>query len=178
MTEPRTPRILAVCLGNICRSPTAEAAIRDAARRAGRDMEVESAGTGDWHVGEPPDPRMAAAAASSGLQLTGTATYLEPDALRDADLVLVMDYRNLSDVQRLAREHDIGTPVLLLRELDPLAGADLEVPDPYEGGSQGFLDVVEMCLRAADELVARIDELLGVPTPDTPDPGAQGEPAG
>ena len=85
-----TTRVLVVCLGNICRSPTAEAAVREAAADAGVDLEVDSAGTGAWHVGNPPDRRMTAAAAEDGLELAGQARQATVDDFRDFDLVVAM----------------------------------------------------------------------------------------
>lgn len=164
MTIPSTsppPVVLTVCLGNICRSPTAEAALRDAAQTAGVPVEVRSAGTGAWHVGSPPDVRMQQAAAEIGLTLAGEACQADAGSLRGADLVLAMDRRNLRDLQRLADAEGIDTPIRLFREFDPEAAGDLDVPDPYYGGSDGFAAVVTMCRRTAGHVVARLDELVG-----------------
>jgi protein-tyrosine phosphatase len=164
----RPPIVLTVCLGNICRSPTAEAALREAAVAAGVDLEVRSAGTGDWHVGRPPDARMRAAAADVGLELTGTAAQVDADALREADLVLAMDRSNLAALERLALLADVTTPIRLFREFDPEADGHLEVPDPYYGGAEGFTEVVQIARRTAREVVAHL-----VPTarPDEPHGG-------
>jgi protein-tyrosine phosphatase len=156
-----TISILTVCLGNICRSPTAEAALRQAAAEAGVDLEVRSAGTGSWHVGSPPDHRMRAAAAAVELHLEGEAARVTADDLRDADLVLAMDAANLDDLQRLAAAHDITTPIRRFRVFDPEGPGDLDVPDPYYGGEDGFRAVVEMCRRTADALIAQLAD--GVP---------------
>ncbi|MTV24235.1 low molecular weight phosphotyrosine protein phosphatase [Nitriliruptoraceae bacterium ZYF776] len=147
-----------MCLGNICRSPTAEAAIREAADRAGMEVNVRSAGTGDWHVGAPPDHRMRAAAADLDLHLDGTAEHLAVDHLEEADLVVVMDRSNLADVTRLADRHGVSTPIRLYRAFDEasVASADLEVPDPYYGGPEGFTHVVELCRAAAAGVVAHL----------------------
>lgn len=153
------PRILTVCLGNICRSPTAEAAVREAAAAAGLAVEVSSAGTGDWHVGSPPDARQQAAATTAGLPLTGTAAQLTVDDLTAADLVLVMDRANLVAVADLADAAGVAVRVRLLRSYDPasVSADDLEVPDPYAGGPAGFRGVVELCRAAAVEVVAALD---------------------
>jgi protein-tyrosine phosphatase len=145
----RPPVILTVCLGNICRSPTAEAALLAEAAARGVPIEVRSAGTGGWHVGAPPDPRMREAAARVGLRLEGAAAQLAPADLDDADLVLAMDRSNLRDIEAMAARAGVGTEIRLFREFDPEAGADLEVPDPYYGGPDGFAEVVELCRRAA-----------------------------
>jgi protein-tyrosine phosphatase len=161
-------RVLTVCLGNICRSPTAEAALVEAAAAAGLDLEVASAGTGDWHLGHPPNPPMRAAAAEVGLELRGTAQQVDPDLLAWADLVLVMDRANLADVTRIATEAGVKTPVELFRRFDPELGrgeqpdgyAPDEVPDPYGGGPDGFEDVVRICRRTARAIVAEWPDVL------------------
>ncbi len=158
-----TPVVLAVCLGNICRSPTAEAALRAAAADAGVGLDVRSAGTGAWHVGSPPDPRMRAAASEVGLELQGEAQLAEAPILREADLVLAMDRSNLRDLQHLAREDGVDTPIRLFREFDPEADGDPDVPDPYYGGADGFAEVVAMCQRTAVAIVDQLDRLVGRP---------------
>lgn len=144
-------RILTVCLGNICRSPTAQAAIVEAAERVGLDVEVDSAGTGDWHIGELPDERMRAAAAAVGLHLDSRARQVEAADLSDFDLVLAMDRDNLRVLESMV-DGDTTARVALFRSWDP-AGAGLEVPDPYYGGRRGFDEVVEICRRTAAALV-------------------------
>jgi len=150
------PIVLAVCLGNICRSPTAEAALREAAIASGLDLDIRSAGTGDWHVGHPPDPRMCEAAVALGLALSGTANQVDARALRDADLVLAMDRSNLADLEQLARCSDVRTDIRLFRDFDPLANGDLDVPDPYYGAADGFSDVVIMVRRTSRRIVELI----------------------
>jgi protein-tyrosine phosphatase len=155
------PVVLVVCLGNICRSPTAEATLAAAAAEAGVDIEVRSGGTGGWHVGAAPDERMRRAAAAAGVRLRGRAQQVDAQALRDADVVLAMDHSNLAALRRLADEAQVDTPIRLFREFDPdAAGDDLEVPDPYYGGPDGFTDVVEMCRRTSAAIVADLDDLL------------------
>jgi protein-tyrosine phosphatase len=152
------PQLLTVCLGNICRSPTAEAALREAADAAGVADDVASAGTGSWHVGAPPDARQRRAAGAAGLTVDGQAAVLGREALERADLVLVMDRSNLADVRDLARRHGLGPTVRLLRSYDPasVATGELEVPDPYQGGSEGFDHVVALCRAAAREVIAAV----------------------
>ena len=153
----RAPVVLTVCLGNICRSPTAEAALREAAEQTGVELTVRSAGTGGWHVGHPPDERMREAAAEEGLHLAGTAARVTPEDLDDADLVLAMDRSNLADLLDLARRGGVEADVRLFREFDPEAGdGDLDVPDPYYGGPDGFAEVVRMVRRTAPEVVAHL----------------------
>jgi len=166
MSAPADPgRVLTVCLGNICRSPTAEAALVAAAAESGIALEVASAGTGDWHLGQPPNPPMRAAAATVGLELRGTAQQVDAELLAWADLVLVMDRSNLADVTALARAARVDTPVVLFRAFDPEFVAERagpvsdpdeapDVPDPYGGDAEGFDEVVRICQRTARAIVA------------------------
>ena len=150
-------RVLAVCLGNICRSPAAEAALAEAASDAGVDIEVDSAGTGAYHVGEPPDERMRRAAARAGLAISGRARQFEPTDFGRFDLIVVMDRANLRDVVELAPDEEAIDRVRLFRSFDPEADADdLDVPDPYYGGADGFVQVVGMVRRAAAGLIAAV----------------------
>lgn len=151
----RTVRILAVCLGNICRSPTAEAAIRQAAEDVGIPVEVDSAGTGGWHVGAPPDARMRATAAEMGLTLAGQARQVVASDFDDFDIIVAMDRQNHRDLVDLAPSPQAAAKIHLLRSFDPEA-SDLDVPDPYYGGEEGFRDVVTMVRAAAHELVASL----------------------
>jgi protein-tyrosine phosphatase len=141
-------------MGNICRSPTAEAVMRSLVREAGLQDEIaiESAGIGDWHVGHPPDRRAAEAARQRGVTLQGTARQVRPSDFADFDLLLAMDRDNLRELRALAPDGDAAGKVRMLREFDPAsAGApELDVPDPYYGGAQGFetvLDQVEAACR-------------------------------
>jgi protein-tyrosine phosphatase len=145
-----TTRLLFVCLGNICRSPTAEAVMRDLLRRDGLEdaVEVDSAGVGGWHVGRPPDERATRTAAARGLTLDGRARQVVPADFGRYDLVLAMDRENHDALLALAPDAAGREKVRLLREFDPAAAraGDLDVPDPYYGGPDGFdhvLDVVE-----------------------------------
>ena len=142
-----------MCLGNICRSPTAEGVLRHLLAEQGRDdVVVESAGTGSWHIGSPPDRRSAAAARSRGIVLEGAARQVTGADFADYDLIVAMDRENLRDLRRLAPDDAARAKVRLLREFDPeaVASGDLDVPDPYYGGPDGFehvLDVVERACR-------------------------------
>ena len=147
-------RVLTVCLGNICRSPTAEAALRAAATERGVELDVDSAGTGDWHIGELPDRRMREAAATVGLTLDGRARQVERDDLRAFDLVLAMDRDNLRVLDSM-RDEDTTARIELFRSWDPDGSGD-EVPDPYYGGPDGFAEVVSICRRTADAIVADV----------------------
>jgi protein-tyrosine phosphatase len=148
-------------MGNICRSPTAEGVMRGLVREAGLEDEIvlDSAGTGGWHAGDPPDRRATDAARRRGVVLEGAARQVRRSDYDDFDLLLAMDRENLYELRALAPSGKVAEEkVRLLREFDPAsAGApDLDVPDPYYGGARGFetvLDQVEAACRGLlDEL--------------------------
>jgi protein-tyrosine phosphatase len=142
-------RLLFVCLGNICRSPTAEAVMRQVIAERGLDAEVEvdSAGTGAWHAGAPPDPRAARAALRRGVTLTGSARRVTPDDFDDFDLVLAMDEENLRDLLAVAPPQARSR----IRKL-----ADVDVPDPYYGDGDGFETVLDLVQDACERLLDEV----------------------
>jgi protein-tyrosine phosphatase len=147
-------RLLFVCMGNICRSPTAEAVMRDLLAREGLNgaVEIDSAGTGGWHVGEPPDARATAAACARGIVMEGSARQITGADFEAYDLLLAADHQNAADLRAAAPDEAAAAKVRLLREFDRASAAagDLEVPDPYYGGAGGFdhvLDLVEAACR-------------------------------
>jgi protein-tyrosine phosphatase len=146
-------RILFVCMGNICRSPTAEGVMRRLVDAAGLDIEVDSAGTGGWHAGEPPDERATEAARRRGVTLAGAARQVRRDDFREFDLLVAMDRGNLRELLALAPDDEAAAKVRLLVP-------DADVPDPYYGGDRGFetvLDMVEAaCRELLDELRSRV----------------------
>src|ERR1700752_731050 len=150
-------RVLFVCLGNICRSPTAEAVLRALAAREAPDLalEVDSAGTAGYHVGEPPDPRTRAAAARRGYDLTAPrARIVEPADFERFDLILAMDREILRALQR--RAASTSQPrVRLLMEFAAEAGRE-DVPDPYYGGPNGFEEVLDLVETAARGLLGHL----------------------
>jgi protein-tyrosine phosphatase len=147
MKERRS--ILFVCTGNICRSPTAEGVFKNLAEKAGLDLRIESAGLGDWHVGQPPDERAQHHAKGRGYDLSAQrARQVRLRDFDDFDLILAMDRGHLRALQRMAPpEH---------RAKLRLFAADRDVPDPYYGGAQDFervLDLVEdQCRGLLEEL--------------------------
>jgi protein-tyrosine phosphatase len=153
-------RLLFVCLGNICRSPTAEGVMSSLIDQEGLSDEIEtdSAGTGAWHVGSAPDARATAAAAGRGVSLDGAARQVAAGDFEAFDLILAMDGANLRDLQLLARDEAQEAKVRLLREFDPAAAelGELDVPDPYYGGPGGFDEVFEMVQAACDGLLEEI----------------------
>ncbi|HEY8468558.1 MAG TPA: low molecular weight protein-tyrosine-phosphatase [Longimicrobiales bacterium] len=151
--------VLFVCLGNICRSPLAEAVFRAQVKRAGLEdrFYVDSAGTSAYHEGEEPDPRAKQVARARGVELTGRARQIYEADVHRFDYIVAMDESNRADVQRLvARAGRHAPQVRLLREFDPEAGGDLEVPDPYYGGPDGFELVHDIVERACAGLLAHI----------------------
>ena len=158
-------RLLFVCLGNICRSPTAEGVMRHLVREAGLEDEItiDSAGTGSWHVGSAPDERSTAAAALRGITLEGQARQVTAADFDRFDLVVAMDSSNKRDLQRLAPNAEARAKVVALREFDPeaVAAGDLDVPDPYYGGDDGFEHVLDVIDRAGRGLLEHVRERAG-----------------
>jgi protein-tyrosine phosphatase len=152
-------RVLFVCLGNICRSPLAENVFRHLVEEAGLedDFDIDSAGTGSWHVGEPPDARAAAVASANGIRLRGRARQVSTDDLVSFDHVIAMDRDNLRDLQVMARSGASTARIGLLRAYDPRPDGD-DVPDPYYGGPRGFEDVFDIVSRSCRSLLATLTE--------------------
>jgi protein-tyrosine phosphatase len=151
-------RVLFVCLGNICRSPLAEGVLRDLVETRGLEdeYEIDSAGTGAWHVGEPPDPRSTEVAARNGVSLSGQAARkVRPTDYEEFDHILAMDEDNLVDLLAGATD-GARTRIRLLRDHDPHGAGD--VPDPYWGGDQGFDVVYEMVRRSCAALLDSLEE--------------------
>jgi protein-tyrosine phosphatase len=149
-------RVLMVCLGNICRSPTAEAVLRAKLEAAGlaHRVAVDSAGTGSWHIGSPPDARSQRHAAKRGYDLSALRGRQVAEAdFRHFDLILAMDEDNLADLQRLAPD---GVSRAELRLF-----ADVEVPDPYSGGPAGFERVLDLVEAASEAWVKDLAARLG-----------------
>ncbi|HEY4094297.1 MAG TPA: low molecular weight protein-tyrosine-phosphatase [Baekduia sp.] len=147
-------------MGNICRSPTAEAVMRALVAEEGLDgvIEIDSAGTGAWHVGDPPDPRSTAAARARGIVVEGAARQVTQADFEAYDLLLAADGQNAAALVAAAPDDDAAGRVRLLREFDPaaVAAAELEVPDPYHGGARGFDDVIDMVDAACRGLLAQL----------------------
>lgn len=163
---PAVPyRVTVVCLGNICRSPMGEAVLKERIRRAGLAdrVVVDSAGTGDWHLGHPADARARAALAEAGYHLDHVSRQIDPTWMSGIDLLLAMDdanYRNLEDMLAVASLTPDDQPILrMFRSFDPSLGhlpephPDLAVPDPYFGGDDGFSASLDMIEKAADGIV-------------------------
>ena len=147
MVTSNCRRILFVCMGNICRSPTVEAVARAEFARAGLVLEVDSAGTEDYHAGAPPDPRSIRIGAAQGYDLSGLrARQVVVDDFERFDAVLAMDRANLRALQRMRRAG--VEPALFL--------GDAELPDPYYGTTADFERVIELARAGIDALIKRL----------------------
>lgn len=166
MTD-RPIAVLFVCLGNICRSPLAEAVFRQAVVDEGLEsrFRIDSAGTSGYHDGEPPDSRTTAVAARRGVEVSGTSRQVAEADVEAFDYLVAMDADNLRKVERLIENAGIGggaPDAFLLREFDPEAGGDLEVPDPYFGGPDGFDNVHDLVERSARGLLEHLKQEHGL----------------
>ncbi len=153
-----TPKIaiLFVCLGNICRSPTAHGVFEQRVAEEGLAsyIHIDSAGTGDWHLGEPPDPRTLLAGQQRGYDLSHLrARQVQTSDFDQFDYILAMDRKNLVNLQQLQPQHFTGHLGLFL----PFGQDSIEeVPDPYAGGADGFEEVLDLIERAAEGLLAHL----------------------
>jgi len=151
-------RVCFVCLGNICRSPTAEGIFYKKVHEAklAARIEIDSAGTGSYHVGEAPDSRARAAARRRGYELTSRARQFQAQDFDSFDYIIAMDQENRRVLERLAPSDAEKRKIHLLREFDSSAPAGAEVPDPYYGGAAGFDEVIDICERACAGLLDHI----------------------
>jgi protein-tyrosine phosphatase len=150
-------RVLFVCLGNICRSPLAEAVFRHQVEARGwaDRFEIDSAGTSGWHRGAPPDSRSAQVARRRGITLTGGSRKVVAADLRRFHYVIAMDAENEAALRELQAASGGAAQVHRLREFEP-RGASLDVPDPYYGGPRGFEEVHDIVERACAGLLAHV----------------------
>lgn len=148
------PSVLFVCLGNICRSPLAEGALRKAAAEAGLDIEIDSAGTGDWHVGSPPDPRAQETALRYGADISGLrARQIDQGDYTRFTHIFAADHDNLCEITARAPLDAMAEIALILDAVPGREGAALA--DPYYGGEEHFEDTWDDVSRAAAALVKR-----------------------
>jgi protein-tyrosine phosphatase len=152
---PDTPAILFVCLGNICRSPLAEAAFRAAADEAGLMAEIDSAGTGAWHIGEPPDQRAQATARRHGVDISGyRGRQVTPRDFSRFTHIVALDHSNLRNLEALRPKDATAKISLLLDHVPERKGQ--EVNDPYFGDVSGFEQTWEDVIAGARGLIATL----------------------
>jgi protein-tyrosine phosphatase len=144
-------KILFVCLGNICRSPLAEALFKQKVKQAGLEhcLEADSCGTSNYHIGEPPDSRTIANARKNGITIHHLGRQLSVHDLEQFDYIIAMDQSNLENIHYLGRNHAVAGNVSLMRAYDP-EGKGQDVPDPYYGGERGFQEVFEILDRSLE----------------------------
>ena len=162
MTAKHDVSVLFVCLGNICRSPLGEGVLAHRLEQKGLSdrVRVDSAGTGAWHQGEPPDPRSTDVAMRHGITLRGRARLVRAEDFQEFDHIFAMDRTNLRDLGYLESEGDGDATLSLFRTFDPDPDGDLDVPDPYYGGPDGFDLMFEMvdrtCAAFVEHLVSEL----------------------
>ncbi len=144
-----------VCLGNICRSPLAHGVFEKLIAEEGLEdkIRVSSAGTGNWHVGSPPDERMQQTANKYGIQLNSRGQHFQSSDFQDVDLILAMDHSNLMSLRQIAPDPQQTEKLRLFRAFDPEANGDLDVPDPYYGGGKGFEIVYQIVQRTCPKIL-------------------------
>ena len=152
-------RICFVCLGNIVRSPLGENIFKHLAQQTGvaDHYQVDSAGTGSWHVGEAPDQRMRRVAAKHGLIYNGRARQFRQSDFDKFDLIIAMDTENRTNLLRLAHSEQDADKIQLMRNFDPQAGPNQSVPDPYYGGIDGFEEVFAIVERSCQGLLDSLE---------------------
>ncbi|MBO85222.1 MAG: phosphotyrosine protein phosphatase [Deltaproteobacteria bacterium] len=151
-------RVCFVCLGNICRSPTADGVMVRLVADSGLadQVDVDSAGTSAFHVGEPADHRSAAVARGRGYALTSRSRPFVSADWNRFEYVLAMDRSNLRNLRRLPGAHGFTGTLALFRDFDPESPAESDTPDPYYGGADGFDEVLDICERGCRGLLEQI----------------------
>ena len=149
-------RVTFVCTGNICRSPMAEWVLRHHVDEEGLDAEVDSSGTGGWHVGDGADERTVAALRRAGYRSAHIARQFEESWFGRYDLIIALDEGHLRALRSMAPDEAAHAKIRLLREFDPDAGGDLDVPDPYYGGRADFDSVLAQVEAAIPGLLEEI----------------------
>ena len=153
-----TTRLLFVCLGNICRSPSAENIMNHLLEQRGLTSQIscDSAGTSSYHIGSPPDSRMNAAAKKRGIQLVGSARQFTADDFEEFDLILAMDDSNYRNILALDTAGQYRSKVKRMCDFCQ-QHPDREVPDPYYGGADGFDYVINLLMDACNGLLKELD---------------------
>lgn len=159
MPDHEAIAVLFVCLGNICRSPTAEVVMRHQLKQSGLEhrVQVDSAGTGAWHIGHPPDQRAMQAAAGRGYDMVSLrARRVSSRDLEAFDYIVAMDSSNQSDLQAMASAATQRSRICLMGDFSP-AHVGQSVPDPYHGGTEGFAHVLDMIEDCVAGLIRRLE---------------------
>lgn len=153
-------KILFVCLGNICRSPAAEASFQLLIEQNGLSdkFEIDSAGTGSWHIGDLPDSRMRKMALSKGIEMKHKARQIKKKDLTYYDLILAMDTQNYYDITRIANNQVEKKKIMMFRKFDDSVEGEADVPDPYYGGIQNFENVWNIVSRTNKGLLEWIKQ--------------------
>ena len=161
ITRENPFKICFVCLGNICRSPTAEGIFRHQVAERGLQeyFEIDSAGTSAYHVGESANRHSREVADRHGVKLNSKARQFQYSDLEYYDLILAMDSENLRNIENIDRKDRHGDKVSLMRSFDPQPD-DGEVPDPYYGGMQGFENVFQVLKRSCENLLNELEEQI------------------
>lgn len=161
ITEEKPFKVLFVCLGNICRSPTAEGLMQHLVNEAGLQnyFEIDSAGTSAWHAGEPANSKTRSVAASHGVRIRSRARQIDPRDLDDFDLLVAMDDENYQNLMALASTGVQRARICRMRDFDPNP-EDGQVPDPYFGGLHGFENVYQIVKRSCEHLLKALQPQL------------------
>ncbi len=151
-------KVMFVCLGNICRSPLAHAAFDRIVQReaASPRYSIDSSGTTAYHAGERADPRMRTVAASHDIEINHRAQQLTRGHIEEFDLIVCMDAENKKNALALAKNSEQKEKIVMLRDFDPKGRGD--VPDPYYGGENGFVEVVQIAIRSCEVLYKHLEE--------------------
>lgn len=153
-----TPKVLMVCLGNICRSPMAEGILRHLAQQKNIALQIDSAGTGSWHVGEAPDKRAIDCMKKNGIAISSLrARQFQNSDFEQFDYIFTMDSQNYQDVIKQTRSEVLQQKVdLYMNQVTP--GFNQNVPDPYFGGDEGFEQVYQMLVKASEAFLQKLDK--------------------
>lgn len=162
ITKENPYKIVFVCLGNICRSPTAEGVMQHLVNERGLQpyFYIDSAGTSAYHIGEPANSKAQKVANERGFELKSRARRFEAEDLDEFDLILAMDRENYENILALDINGDYSDKVKMMREFDPKADNDAEVPDPYYGGMDGFNNVFDIVQRSCENLLNELEERI------------------
>jgi len=158
ITKENPYKLIFVCLGNICRSPTGEGVFQHLVKERNLDpyFQIDSAGTSAFHIGEPANSKSQWTANQHGVKLHSRASQLQRSDLEEYDLILAMDHENLKNIKKLDKNGSFDHKIKLMRDFDPTP-EDGSVPDPYYGGMQGFENVFQIVKRSCEALLNELE---------------------